>query len=107
MVSMQQNYQAQLSLPGEKLCKKSGDNICNLFCQKRRHGIADLAILLGPWPFKAIIIRKGLQSSCFAHRQASALRRIIMDEIVAVFRYVRNNSGGWPIGNLHTKAIVE
>ena len=61
------------------------NNPRNLVCQQGRNRIADLMVLLCAWPFKEIVVGKCLKSRCFANRKASALYRIVVDIVVAVF----------------------
>ena len=60
------------------------DKRCNLPGKERRHCISNLHILLGPISKEEIIIREGLQASGLTHRQATALQRVGMDEVVPV-----------------------
>lgn len=62
--------------------------LCNLSRQKRRYGIPNLDVLLGPVAQEQIVVWEGLQPRSLANCQAAALPRIGMDEVMPVLRYV-------------------
>jgi hypothetical protein len=68
--------------------KEGRHNVRNLVCQEGRDSIAYLLILVCARPFKEVIIRKGLEASDLAHGETAALRRVVMDEVMAVPREV-------------------
>ena len=57
----------------------------NLTGKKWWYGISDLDVLLRPIAQKEVIVGESLQPSSFAYRQAAALDRVRMNEIVAIF----------------------
>lgn len=52
--------------------------------QQRRHGIAHLLVLLRARSLENVIVGKGLQTRRLAHRQAPALRRVVVNQVVSV-----------------------
>ena len=75
--------------------------------KKRRYGVSDLDILLCPVAKKQIIIGKCLQPSCFAHRQAPALDRIGVDEVMSILGDVACYCGRGCVSQLNSKSISE
>lgn len=63
--------------------------------------------LLGAVAPENIIVRKGLESRCFAHGQAAALRRIGMDESMAIFGNVAGDGGARLIAQLDAESVGE
>lgn len=59
-------------------------NFGNLSGQVRGHGISHLYILLRSISFKAVVVRKSLNSGRLTYSQRSALGRVIVDEVVSV-----------------------
>ncbi len=57
----------------------------NLVCKQRRHGIADLVVLLCTISLEEIVVWECLQSSCLSYREAATLPRVRVNEVVAVF----------------------
>ena len=57
-----------------------GNNLRNLPREQRRHRVADLLVLLGARPLEAVIVGERLQPRGFAHAEAAALRRVVVDE---------------------------
>jgi hypothetical protein len=56
---------------GHKSCKQTSRNFRDLFCQKWRHGVSDLMILLRSPALEKIIIRESLQASRLTHGHAT------------------------------------
>jgi hypothetical protein len=83
------------------------DERCNLSCQEWWDRISNLDILLCPVAEEEIIVWEGLQPGSFAHRQAAALERVRVDEIVTVFRDVAGNCRRRFVCKLDTEAVVE
>ena len=81
------------------------DYLGQLQRQQRRHGVADLMILIRPWAFKKVVVRKCLQSCRFSNRKATAFRRVRVDEIVTVLVNMRRYCRGWAIGKLNPKPV--
>lgn len=79
----------------------------NLTGEVGRDSIADLMILLRAIAAEIVIIGERLQPRCFADREASALQRVRMDEIVPVLRDVRRDCRGGLIPDLHLEAVTE
>ena len=75
--------------------------------QQRRYGIPDLMKLLGAVALEEVVVRKRLQPCGFADRQAAALSRIRMDEIVAVLGNVTGNGCRRPAPQLNPEAVCE
>ena len=67
------------------------NNPCNFIRQQRWYRVANLDVLLSPRAFEQIVVGERLEARGFSHREASALRRIGMDEVVTVLRDVRRD----------------
>ena len=81
------------------------DDFRNLICQKWWHGITDLLVLGCAVPLKEVIIGEGLQTRGFADRQAAALLKIRVNEIMAILRYMRRDGRRGMIIQLDTETI--
>src|SRR5690606_23067944 len=68
--------------------QRTQDQPCNLAWPKRWHCVPYLDGLLGTVAHEQVVIGKGLQPGSLAHRQAAALQRIGMDEVMTVLRNV-------------------
>ena len=60
------------------------DNVCQLRGEERRNGIADLVVLFRLISFKEVIVGKRLESRRLADGQRSALRCIIVNEVMTI-----------------------
>ena len=90
-------------MPGSDHCFQ--DKHGNLPRKKRRYSIANLDILLRAVAEEQVIVGKGLQTSSFANRKATALDRIGVNEVVAILRDVARDGRGWRSPALNSKAI--
>src|SRR4051812_41648885 len=89
------------------LLKKIGDDVGNLPSEQRRHGISNLSVLFRSWPLEKIIVGKSLQARSLPNGQASALARVVMNEVMAVLGNVGSNGRGRTAFDLNPEAIVE
>jgi hypothetical protein len=71
------------------------------------HGISDLNVLLSPIALKKIIVRKRLKPGGFPHCETSALKRIRVNEVVAILGDVRGNRCRRLLPNLYPESILE
>lgn len=62
-------------------------------------------VLRGPRPQETVVIREGLESGGFPDSEAPALRRVVMDEVVAVLGDMRRDGGGGTVGKLHAEPV--
>jgi hypothetical protein len=76
--------------PGRR--QRSVDKTRNLLREIGRYRISDLNVLLGSIPKEEVIVRKCLQASRFANRQAAALPWVRMNKVVPVFRDMAGHS---------------
>ena len=83
------------------------DDLRNLVCEKRWHGIADLNILFGSIALKKIVVGKCLQARRFPDRQAATLKRVRVDEIMPVLRDMAGDRGRWLAPELNPKSVGE
>ena len=72
-----------------------------------RDRIPDLDILLGSIAEEQIVVRKGLKPGGLAHRQASTLQWVMMDEVVPVLGDVAGHCRRRLVGELNTETVVE
>ena len=56
---------------------------------------------------KQVIVGKGLQTSSFANRQAPALDRVGVNEVVAILRDVARDCGRCLVRQLNPEAVIE
>src|SRR5580704_12137774 len=82
-----------------------GDTAGNLSGKKWRDRISHLCVLGCSRTAEKIVVRKRLNSGRLTHRQASALRSVIVNIVVAIFGDVAGNCGRWSIPHLHAEAI--
>ena len=75
--------------------------------QQRRYSVSDLAVLMSARPAEIVVVRKCLQPSRFADSEATALRLIVVDEVMSVLCNVARNRCSWTIRHLNAKAVVE
>src|SRR3546814_9798653 len=64
-------------------------------------------ILRRPVSLELVVIREGLEPGDLPHGQASALRRVVMDEVVTVLTDVRCDRGRDLVGKLDPEAVIE
>ena len=57
----------------------------NLSSEKWWNSVSNLDVLFGPVSYEEIVVGKRLHTRCLANSQASALGRIVVDEVMAVF----------------------
>jgi hypothetical protein len=89
------------------LLKHLGDNFGDLPGQERGHGVANLLVLFGTGSFEEIVVRERLDAGRLPDGEAAALSGVVVDEVVAVFRYVGCNGCRRVAGELNVKAVVE
>lgn len=75
--------------------------------QQGGNGIPDLGVLFGAVASKEIVVWKGLQTRSFPDSETPALRRVVMNVIVAILGNVSNHSGCRFISTLNPEAIIE
>ncbi len=90
-----------------RLIEKVGDNACDLTGEERGHRVSNLLVLLCARPLKKIVVREGLESCSLADGQASTLRGIVVDEVVAVLGNVGGHRAGRVALELDPEAIIE
>src|SRR3546814_17652731 len=64
-------------------------------------------ILRRPVSLELVVVREGLEPGDLPHGQASALRRVVMDEVVTVLTDVRCDRGRDLVGKLDPEAVIE
>jgi hypothetical protein len=64
------------------------DDICYPVGKQGWYGVADLDVLRASWSLEEVVVGKGLQSGGFPYREAAALRRVKVYEMVPVLRQV-------------------
>ena len=69
------------------------DHSGDLASEARRDRVAYLRVLLGTVAGEEVVVLEGLETCSLTHREASALRRIGMDEVVPVLGDVRDDRG--------------
>ena len=73
----------------------------------RRDGIADLDVLLRAAAVEEVVVRERLKTGHFPDGEATALARIVVNEVVAILGNVTRDGGAWAVGDLHSVAIIE
>lgn len=93
------------------IIKARADKPVQVFADLQRqewgYRIAHLSILLGSIPKEYVVIGESLQSRGFAHRQASALERIRVNEVMPILRDMARHGAGRQIARLTPEAISE
>src|SRR5690606_10777069 len=69
------------------------DNFCNLPGKKRWNRIPHLVILISSPAHEEVVVRERLCPGRLAHRKASALVRVMMDEVMPILRDVADYGG--------------
>ena len=77
------------------------------FSLERWNRISNLNILLRPVAEEQVVVREGLQPGGLAHRQATTLRRVWMNEVVPVFRDVTGHGCCSFMGQLNPETVAE
>lgn len=83
------------------------DHAGDLAGKKRWDRVADLRVLLGPVTGEEVVVLEGLETCSLTHREASALRRIGMDEVVPVLGDVSDDGGRPRTLQLNPEAVGE
>src|ERR1039457_6988357 len=108
MFAMQRCRCSGVKTSMELLCAQhAGNDICHLQGEKRRDRVPYLPILIGARALKEIVVWEGLDACGFPNRPAPALRRVMMNEVVAVFANVARHCSCRLVLDLYSEPIIK
>jgi len=87
--------------------ERAEDNRGDLLSKEGWHSVSNLYILLGSTANEEVVVWKRLDSCRLSDSQASTLNRIVVNEVVSIFRNVASDSRSRSVGQLHSVAVCK